>query len=354
VLKGSNEVIGDDANNIDPFCGEEFDAVTGEEEGRHQISGAPEGWVPPGPPTAWKGYEPKIDLGAPVVVAVDNPGSWNLFSFDAKYGTEKGKLRKYLGHFTPALAKVVPPDETGNREVQGWKFHYNGWKPDEFDRQTYARGDASAMNLKPESRRGSLDVNVLKKHGCDGSRVRDDPLFFYQLLFPFCDPELNGIEDDCRMPYFSHVANCTNIYAATSGAGIGMGHAWQGVTVPELVRWTGVPICHGALDGKPGTISSRWDSSDPRYDSVTDDAMSMDRWKKIKRYFKLNNNIISKPRGQPGYDPCSKYDFIFQCLVCNMNYLTLVADGDGTIDETSWGFGGYGTEAVYRILGKDE
>jgi hypothetical protein len=70
-----------------------------------------------------------------------------------------------------------------------------------------------------------------------------------------------------------------------------MGHAWQGVTVPELVRWTGVPIRHGALDGKPGTISSRWDSSDPLYDSVMDDAMSMDRWKKIKRYFKLNNNI---------------------------------------------------------------
>ncbi len=176
VLKGSNKVIGDDANNLDPFCGEEFDAVTGEEEGCRQISGAPESWVPPGPPTAWKGYEPKIDLDAPVVAAVDNPGSWNLFSFEAKYGTEKGK-RKYLGHFTPALAKVVPPDENGNREVQGWKFHYNGWKPDEFDRQTYARGDASAMNLKPESRRGSLDVNVLKKHGCDGSRVRDNPLF---------------------------------------------------------------------------------------------------------------------------------------------------------------------------------
>jgi hypothetical protein len=119
-----------------------------------------------GPPTAWKGYEPKIDLGAPVVAAVDNPGSWNLFLFDAKYGTEKGKLRKYLGHFTPALAKGVPPDETGNREVQRWKFHYNGWNPDEFNRQTYARGDASAINLKPESRRGSLDVNVLKKHGC--------------------------------------------------------------------------------------------------------------------------------------------------------------------------------------------
>ena len=90
-------------------------------------------------------------------------------------------------------------------------------------------------------------------------------------------PDLNGIQDDCRMPYFSHMANCTNIYAATSGAGIGMGHAWQGVTVPEIVWWTRVPIRHEALDGKPGTISSRWDSLDPHYESVTDNAMKMDR-----------------------------------------------------------------------------
>jgi hypothetical protein len=284
VLKGSNKAIGDDANNIDPFCGKEFDAVTGEEEGhpqgRNSISGAPEGWVPPSPTKDWKGYKPKIDLGAPDFAAVDNPSSWNMFLFDAKYGTEKGNTKekgkhKYLGHFTPALAKVVPPDETGSHEVQGPKFHYSEWNLSGC--QTFVRDDASTMNLKPESCRGSLDVNVLKKHGCDGMRVRDDPLFFYQLLFPFCDPDLNQIEDDCCMPYYSHMANCTNMYAATSGSGIGMGHAWKGVTVPEIVQWTGVPICHGALDGKPGTISSRWDSLDPHYDSVTDNAMKMDR-----------------------------------------------------------------------------
>jgi hypothetical protein len=47
-----------------------------------------------------------------------------------------------------------------------------------------------------------------------------------------------------------------------------------------------------------------------------------------------------------GYDLCAKYDFIYKCLVYNMNYLTLRADLDGTIDETTWGFGGYGGEAV--------
>jgi hypothetical protein len=45
------------------------------------------------------------------------------------------------------------------------------------------------------------------------------------------------------------------------------------------------------------------------------------------------------------YDPCAKYDFIYKCLVYNMNYLTLRADLDGMIDETMWGFGGYCGEA---------
>ncbi len=88
-----------------------------------------------------------------------------------------------LLHYTPALAKVVPPDETGSREVQGWKFHYNGWTPDEFDHQTFVRDDPSTMNLKPESCRGSLDVNMLKKHGCNGMHVWDDPLFFTNSYF---------------------------------------------------------------------------------------------------------------------------------------------------------------------------
>ncbi len=57
--------------------------------------------------------------------------------------------------------------------------------------------------------------------------------------------------------------------------------------------------------------------------------------------------MLSKPRGMEGsYDPCAKYDFIYKCIVHNMNYLTLCADLDGTIDETTWGFGGYGGEAV--------
>ncbi len=138
--------------------------------------------------------------------------------------------------------------------------------------------------------------------------------FFYQLLFPFCSPEMSGVEDDCCMPFFSHVALFTNIYVSTCGGGIGMGHSWSKVMVPELVRWSGVPIQHGSLDGKPRTIYLRWNTKDPCYDSITNDAVMMDRWKSKKRYFKLNNNIISKQWGQEGYNPCTKYNFIYKCL----------------------------------------
>ncbi len=53
-----------------------------------------------------------------------------------------------------------------------------------------------------------------------------------------------------------------------------------------------------------------------------------------------------------GYDPCAKYDFFYKCLVHNMKCLTLCADLAGMIDETTWGFGGYGGEAVVRLRDK--
>ena len=76
---------------------------------------------------------------------------------------QKSKNKEYLGHFTPAMAKVGPPNNEGVREINGWTFHYTGWTPDEFDEATYVRDDAAQMDLKPKSRRGCLDVYILKK-----------------------------------------------------------------------------------------------------------------------------------------------------------------------------------------------
>jgi hypothetical protein len=192
----------------------------------------------------------------------------------------------------------------------------------------------------------------LKKHRCTTDRVRDDPFFFYQLLFPLSPPESSGIEDDSQMPYFSHVAILTNVYASISGGGFGMGHEWRNVTVPVSVHWTGVSIRHGALDVKAGTIFAHWNAGYPCYDSTIAESMTCEHWKSIKCFFKLNNNLMSKLHGMEAYDPCFKYDFIYKWFVHNMNCLTLCPDLDGTIIETTRGFGGYGGEAVVQLRDK--
>ena len=72
----------------------------------------------------------------------------------------------------------------------------------------------------------------------------------------------------------------------------------------------------------------------------------------IKKYFKLSNNLAEPKRGMPNYDPCSRYDFIYRVMVHNINQVTRRADSDGTIDESSWGFGGYMAECGGHLIGK--
>ena len=324
-------------NTIDDMYGVDF--VQG-------LPGSPDGWSPPGPPDGWV-YNPPD--GSPKEEDIDNPANWNLYSFSPKINAS---TKKYEGHFTPAGAKVVPTTPDGSREIGGWTFHYNGWKADEFDKATFVRDDASHGNLKPESRKGRLDVDILKKHGLNATRMKDDPLFFYQMLFPIADPKHSTIDGDGRMPYFSMASVCTNVYAAASGAGSGVGHDWVGVTAPELVKWTACPIRNGALDGKPATLTARWKRDDPRYDSYTAENISQTRFKMIKRFFKMNNNLMDAKKGDAGYNPCSKYDFIYKVLIHNMNYVTQFADLDATIDESTWGFGGFSGECGGRLINK--
>jgi hypothetical protein len=215
------------------------------------------------------------------------------------------------------------------------------------------RDDAVCGKLKPSSRQGSLDGDILRKHGLTAERMMNDPLFFYQLLFPFCVPSKSGIVDDDRMPYFSLATICTNVYAVSQGGGSGVGHEWRSASVAELVKWTGVPIRNGALDGKPGTLNARWDRKDPRFDPYIDNCMTKSRWKILKRYFKLNNNLQDhKHKGDASFDPCTKYDSVFKALVHNMNYVTKMADLDATIDKSTWGFGGYMADCGGRLINK--
>jgi hypothetical protein len=82
------------------------------------------------------------------------------------------------------------------------------------------------------------------------------------------------------------------------------------VSIPELVHWAGVPLRNGALDGKPATLFHRWKEHDPRYDPINAENIKLSRWRQIKRYFKLSMGIEEKKRGEAGYDPCVKYDYL--------------------------------------------
>ncbi len=204
IVSTSGKVVDDDADCIDEE-GVPSDAAAEVEftaTPPGSILNAPNGWKPPCAPESWTGYtacDKRHD--APEEEDIDNPGCWDLFSFRPKYSSDK----KYIGHFTPAGAKVLKSNAAGKRIIDGWQLYYNGWHCDEFDKGTYVRGDATRENLKPSSRQGCLDVNVLTKHGLTAGRVANDPLWFLQMLFPLCQPQNSTVDDDQRIPFFTQV-----------------------------------------------------------------------------------------------------------------------------------------------------
>ena len=99
-----------------------------------------------------------------------------------------------MSHQTLTGAIVVPENADGKRVVGNWKFHYNGWWASEFERKTYMRGSAKNGDLKPKDQMECLDVDVLKKHGCNAERVKNDPMFFLTMLCPICPP--TGIQGE--------------------------------------------------------------------------------------------------------------------------------------------------------------
>jgi hypothetical protein len=154
------------------------------------------------------------------------------------------------------------------------------------------------------------------------------------------------------MPYYSCLFQSTNVYAIMSESGVGLGHEWKPTTIDEIVHWPGVATCHGSLDGRPHTTHARWRPNDPHFDPVIADSISKSQWVMIKKYFKLNNNLAEPKRGMPNYNPYSKHDYTYTVLLHNMNYVTRRADMDGTINESTWGFGGYLGECGGRLMGK--
>jgi len=223
---------------------------------------APPGWQAPAAPDGWKPDKPNVKLGEPrsSFKRIDNPGEWSQFTFRPKFQYVNRKAAKYLYHALPTGATPVPKDDNGHRTSDGFEFHYRGWTRNDDD--PVFRSGATWDNMFPDDRKGSLDGDLLAKLGLTKECMRDndgapDALFFYDLILPIHDTVNKGtIEEDPRMPYYPHVAECTQIYAITDLkiCGSGRGHQFKETSPQELLRWDGVLVFDGVLGGSRGAM----------------------------------------------------------------------------------------------------
>ena len=228
---------------------------------------------------------------------------------------------------------------------------------------TFRDGATRGDNLFPESRKGSLDKDMLIKLGLNPDRMKDDlgrpdALFFFQLLLPICDPAQSGVVADPRKGFYHEVAAMSNSYAVTdSRVGFDYGHSFELTHAAELLRWDGVTVMDGVRGGSKGAILRRFDndSENTAYCPYITRAFTKQRWLMLKRFYKLCFNRDAKKKGEPGYNPAYKYDFIFDTIISNVNAVTKYACLDLCGDETTYAHEGYGekdTSLVARILNK--
>jgi len=64
------------------------------------------------------------------------------------------------------------------------------------------------------------------------------------------------------------------------------------------------------------------------------------RWLELERCHKLCNNLTTKKKGTAEHEPAYKFDCIFDVVCHNANAMTLFAEPDQCMDETSHAFNG--------------
>ena len=126
------------------------------------------------------GYKPKA--GKPSKEELDNPVGWRMFTFAPSYNA---KTKKYEYHTTLTGAHVVPANNRGKQIHNDWEFHYQDWIGTTFDHKTNSQMGAKFGDLKPDSRKGSLNASMLRKHGLTPERMCSDPTFFTSCFFLF-------------------------------------------------------------------------------------------------------------------------------------------------------------------------
>ena len=59
---------------------------------------------------------------------------------------------------------------------------------------------------KPDSRKGHINANILRKHGLTEARMKhNDEFWFFEMMFPVCNLVKSTVDGNGQIPYFSHV-----------------------------------------------------------------------------------------------------------------------------------------------------
>jgi hypothetical protein len=309
-------------------------------------------WVPPGRPANERVRPRDAVHHEPPYRQLDNPGGWSNYSFQAVFAkTPQGKKGEYLRHELPCGATVIPEDENGQRMVEGWTAHYQGFDLPENSGRRFRDG-ATRNNIFPEIRHSKLNLPLLKKIGLSKERMSDadgnpDALFFLMIYLPVHDTT-KTFDGDPRISWYPKAATWTNSYAAEIGA---LGSAYGGTTTTatdpiEQLHWDGTLVRAGCRGGADGGFWQFFveDDYNPNYDPLIA-AFGLSRWKWCKRCYHCCSNEVARgimETNPEALDVTYKYNEIYKVLVHNTNAVTLKACDDQVVDECSTAYGGYG------------
>eukprot|EP00957_Ditylum_brightwellii_P143647 10944371-Ditylum_brightwellii.AAC.2 len=156
-----------------------------------------------------------------------------------------------------------------------------------------------------------------------------------------CDTKNSDVCNNSQKPYYSKV----EVWSSVNGYQIGLGgsyeHAFKPVKIKEHVNWDSCIIRDGVRGGRNGAIYRLWQQGTD-YDDVMEMSMNYVHFLQIKCTRILCNNDSAKKKGEDGYNPAYKYDYIYDVLCHNVNALTCHADLNLCGDETTFGHNGYG------------
>jgi len=273
------------------------------------IPGAPLGWVPPLAPSDWKPNAIRVNKKEPNDT-YDNSGNWSEFVFRPKFLGAGGK-GDYAHHSLPTGVTPVP-EVDGHRLSGGFEFFYQGWQK----QVPNLRSGATHDNMWPNSRKGSLDANMLNRLGMSKKRMSEDvdgqpdALFFHQWILPIHNidnSKVLSVANDPRKPFYANVARWSNLYACDELGilGGGYGHKFKATTPMECLQWDGSVVMDGVLGGSKGAFLRRFDTRKGNQMFSNDIAKTFTKscWLEMKRCYKLCNNKTAIKKGHPNYEP---------------------------------------------------